>query len=54
MSFSLAHIFSAKVGMEMIEKYGYSSNWFLMGILSLIAVLLCAWLLKALETTQHK
>jgi len=53
MSFSLAHIFSAKVGMEMIEKHGYTSNWFLMGILSLIAVLLCAWLLKALKTSQN-
>lgn len=49
MSFSLAHVFSAKIGMEMIEKYGYNSNWFLMGILSLVAALLCVWLLKALK-----
>ncbi|MBL4746885.1 MAG: MFS transporter [Flavobacteriaceae bacterium] len=51
MSFSVAHIFSAKIGMEMIEKYGYNSNWFLMGALSLVGALLCVWLLKALK--QH-
>ena len=52
MSFSMAHIFSAKIGMEMIENYGYNSNWILMGILSLVAVLLCLWLLKALKTSR--
>ena len=29
MSYSLAHILSAKIGMVMIDKYGYQSNWFL-------------------------
>jgi len=49
MSFSLAHIFSAKIGMEMIDNYGYNSNWMLMAVLSLVAVLLSVWLLKALK-----
>lgn len=40
MAFSLAHIFSAKTGMEVIDRYGFDANWYLMGFLSLIAVLL--------------
>lgn len=49
MSFSLAHIFSAKIGMEMISHYGYNSNWILMGVLSVFGVFLCIWLLKTLK-----
>ncbi len=40
MAFSLAHIFSAKTGMEVIDRFGFDANWYLMGFLSLIAVLL--------------
>jgi len=40
MAFSLAHIFSAKTGMEVIDKFGFDINWYLMGFLSLIALLL--------------
>lgn len=39
MSFSLAHILSAKVGMEIIEYYGYQTNWFFMGFLGLLGTL---------------
>ena len=52
MSFSLAHIFSAKIGMEMIDTYGYNSNWILMGVLSIIGAFLCVWLLKALKLNK--
>jgi len=37
MSFSLAHITSAKFGFEIIEIYSYQTNWIVMGILGLIA-----------------
>jgi predicted MFS family arabinose efflux permease len=39
MTFSLAHIFSAKTGMLIIEQWGYQANWFIMGIAGLIATL---------------
>lgn len=38
MSFSLAHIWSAKTGMEIIDRWGYNANWLFMGTLGLIAV----------------
>ena len=50
MAFSLAHIFSAKTGMEVVDRYGFEANWYLMGVLSLLAVLLSAWLRKILKT----
>jgi len=37
MSFSLAHITSAKLGLEIIARFGYQTNWFVMGIMGLIA-----------------
>lgn len=46
MSFSLAHIASAKTGMEVLSHFGYQTNWLVMGILGLIALLCCLWLKK--------
>lgn len=40
MAFALATIFSAKIGMEVIDKFGFETNWNLMVILSLVAVFL--------------
>ena len=48
MAFSMAHIFSAKTGMEIIARFGFSMNWYLMGLLSLIAVFLSYRLKKML------
>jgi predicted MFS family arabinose efflux permease len=49
MAFSLAHIFSAKFGMFIIDLYGFNSNWLLMGFLGLIAVILTFWLKKLIS-----
>jgi hypothetical protein len=38
MSFSMAHILSAKVGLTFIDNFGYQINWIFMGILGLIGV----------------
>lgn len=54
MSYSLAHICSGKVGLGIIAYYGrlygyrfgYQANWFFMGILGLIGVLLGYWVLR--------
>ena len=48
MAFSCAHIFSAKTGMEIIDRFGFEANWFFMGSLGFLAVLLMFWLRKAL------
>ena len=49
MSFSLAHIGSSKIGMEMIAHFGYQSNWVFMGTLGVAAVLGCVYLQKMLR-----
>ena len=49
MAFSLAHIFSAKTGMEVIDRFGFAANWYLMGGLGLLAVVLMIWLRRSLK-----
>ena len=49
MAFSLAHIFSAKTGMEVIDRFGFAANWYLMVFLSLIAVVLSIKLKRAIK-----
>jgi len=53
MSFSLAHILSAKMGMEVIEYFGYQTNWFFMGMLGLIGTLCGYWVFKLIQA-EHK
>ena len=52
MAFSCAHIFSAKTGMEVIARFGFMANWFLMGGLGLLAVVLMIWLRKILDAER--
>jgi len=51
MAFSLSLIFSSKVGMEVVNYFSYEINWDLMGVLSIIAALLCIWLMKIVKTS---
>lgn len=55
MSYSLAHILSAKTGMEIIDRFGYQTNWFFMGTLGAIGVLLFVWTINLVqkEPTQN-
>ena len=53
MSFSLAHIASSKTGLEIIDQFGYQSNWFVMGTLGILAVLGCIWLQKLVKQEQQ-
>jgi predicted MFS family arabinose efflux permease len=50
MSYSLAHILSAKTGMEIIDLFSYQTNWFFMGTLGIIGVLLFVWVIKLTKT----
>ncbi|WP_310554728.1 MFS transporter [Flavobacterium sp.] len=54
MSFSLAHIISAKLGMGIIERFGYQINWLVMGILGLIGVICGFWVMKLVATEKLK
>lgn len=54
MSFSLAHIGSSKIGMEMITRVGYQNNWIFMGSLGALAVLCCLYLQKLLRREASK
>jgi predicted MFS family arabinose efflux permease len=45
MSYSLAHILSAKTGMTIIDNYGYQANWLFMGTLGFVGALLCYWVM---------
>jgi predicted MFS family arabinose efflux permease len=49
MSFSLAHILSAKIGMEIIQYYGYQANWFFMGMLGLLGTILGFWVFRLIQ-----
>ncbi|MEM0543307.1 MFS transporter [Flavobacterium sp. j3] len=49
MSFSLAHILSAKTGMEIIERYGYQANWFFMGMLGILGAILGIWVYRLIQ-----
>lgn len=54
MSFSMAHIFSAKTGMEIIDRFGFSTNWYLIAVFGILAVVLILWLRKELELEKLK
>lgn len=46
MSFSLAHIMSSKMGMEIIGHFGYQVNWIVMGTFGILAVFAAVYLRK--------
>ena len=54
MSFSLAHIISAKLGMSLISNFGYQINWFVMGILGLIGVACGFWVMNLVNKENIK
>ena len=49
MSYSTAHILSAEAGMDMIRLFSYQNNWFFMGTLGVIGVLLFVWVIKLVQ-----
>lgn len=49
MSFSLAHIFSSKIGMEIIDNFGYQMNWFVMGAQGLLGMLAGIWVFRLIK-----
>lgn len=49
MSFSLAHIISPKLGLDIVAKYGYNANFVLIGVFGLLAILLSVWLRNSIQ-----
>lgn len=52
MSFSLAHIFSPKISLSIIDIYGYQINWLITAGYGVIAIILSYWL--HYRTKQNK
>jgi predicted MFS family arabinose efflux permease len=53
MSYSLAHILSAKIGMEIISDFGYQANWLFMGIIGVISVFLGIWVHRLVQIESN-
>lgn len=53
MTFSLAHIVSSKIGLEIIGHFGYQINWIIMGTFGIIAFGCCFWLQKILTLERQ-
>lgn len=49
MSYSTAHILSAEAGMDMIRLFSYQNNWFFMGTMGIIGVLLFIWVINLVQ-----
>jgi predicted MFS family arabinose efflux permease len=49
MSFSAAHVLSAKIGMGIVDVFGYQMNWLFMGILGLIGTSAGYWVMRLVE-----
>lgn len=49
MSFSIAHIFSPKIGLSIIDLYGYQINWLVTGAYGIVGVLLSLLLHKRIK-----
>jgi len=48
-AFSLAHIFSHNLGMQMVSKFGFETTWVAITIFALIGVLTLTYLVKVLK-----
>ncbi|MCG1035950.1 MFS transporter [Polaribacter sargassicola] len=48
-AFSLAHIFSHNVGMQMVNKFGFDVTWIAITVFAFIGVLILAYLVKVLK-----
>ncbi|WP_297513861.1 MFS transporter [Flavobacterium sp.] len=55
MSYSAAHILSAKIGMNVVDRYGYATNWWVMGLLGLVGTASGYWVYRMVqqEKTKH-
>lgn len=50
MSFSLAHIVSPKLGLDIVAKYGYQANFIMISIFGFVAIILSIWLQREIKS----
>ncbi|OUR96065.1 MFS transporter [Flavobacteriales bacterium 33_180_T64] len=48
-AFSLSHIFSSKIGLSIVDNYGYQINWLVTCTYGALAVVLSLWLQKRIK-----
>ncbi|MFM2212995.1 MAG: hypothetical protein RL427_258 [Bacteroidota bacterium] len=53
MSFSLAQIFSSKVGMQIVQGYGYTANWLFMGTLGIVGTAFGVWAYRLVKKENN-
>ena len=51
-SFSLSHIFSHNVGMQMVDEFGFEFTWYTTTIFALVGVLILMYLLRVLKKEE--
>ncbi|MCL7753804.1 MFS transporter [Polaribacter sp. Z022] len=51
-SFSLSHIFSHNVGMQMVDEFGFEFTWYTTTIFALVGVLILMYLLRVLKNEE--
>lgn len=54
MVYSVAHIFSSKIGFAIIKWKGYQMNWLFMGLLGLLGTLMVVWVKSRLKFKLKK
>ncbi|MCR9064754.1 MAG: MFS transporter [Cytophagales bacterium] len=53
MAFALAHIISPKFGLDIVEKFGYQTNFLLIGLAGILSILLSFGLIKMLKSESQ-
>ena len=53
MSFSCAHIVSAKTGLDLVANFGYQINWLLMALVGIFSVGLIIWVVKLVDKEKY-
>lgn len=48
-AFSLSHIFSHNVGMQLVAKFGFDTTWMLVTAFAFVGVLILMYLLQVLK-----
>lgn len=53
-AFAVAHILAPNIGMNLIDKFGYNSTWYVISFVGVISIILGYWLIKMLKHESLK
>lgn len=54
MAFSVAHIFGHNSGMQLINAFGYTTTWYVMGGLQLVGIACLVWLMRRVKNEANQ